>query len=257
MRQKKIILDNLTPENSASKLPVYLTFYRNAIDRKDHKGDTLMYKDGSIPFFLETRKVNTITPDDFKELESRSISLGMKISKKSLLETYYVYRIPDFGHQSLSPGFDDFSYQCYDNQGYKLSETLIAVIRNYTSKEGFLLIKKDRLKDLNHEIHVIIDFKKADRNKLGSSNALKLIRNENGKFVFNMSHKSDSGRLDTRIDTLDTIEFFVKEGTTEYRLNNSEYMFNIEGVNFASDNGSEFVSEQGTYFNYIQRNSGV
>jgi hypothetical protein len=253
MKQKRIILDNQSPENSASKLPHSITFYVNKINR-----DKLAYKDGSIPFLLTVRELGGKTPDDFKDiyLKAKKETFS-KITKKSLLDTYYVYRIPDYGQQSLSPGLSDFTYQIFDNEGYKIPEPRIAHIRNYTTKETFILIKKDLLSS-NQDIHIIIDFKRNSNSKI-SRDIIELTRDTeggtyNGKFHFNMSFKDDDS--DTRVDTLETLDFMVRENDTDYILNSSDYTFNIENVNFASKNGSEFVSKQGTYFDFIQNNYG-
>jgi hypothetical protein len=241
MRQKKITLDNQTPENSVSKLPFSIMFYANTINR-----DKLTYKDGSIPFSISTRLAGNIVPEDFSEIFSKSLTDGRIVTKKFLLNTYYVYRIPDYGNQSLSPGLADFSYQVYDNEGYKLPENRVAIIRNYTSKEVFLLVKKNRLEP-NSNIHIVIDFRRLASTKLPNERIR--IDRENSKFSFNT--------LDKKIDDLDTLDFFVTEnGTTFFRLNNSDYMFKIDDVNFADNGGSSFVSEQGTYFDFIQNRSG-
>jgi hypothetical protein len=244
MKQKRIILDNQTPENSASKLPHSIMFYVNTINR-----DKLAYKDGSIPFLITVRELGGVVPADFADIYQKAKKeTYARITKKSLLDTYYIYRIPDYGHQSLSPGLADFTFQIFDNDGYKIPEQKIATIRNYTSKEAFMLIKKDSLSHQN--IHIIVDFKRTPTAKI-SRNPITLIRdtNMNNKFHFKMS--------ELQIDTLDTIDFLVKEDTTYYVLANSDYMFNIEGVNFVSKDGSEFVSEQGTYFDFIQNNYGA
>ena len=135
MRQKKIILTDKTPENSSSKLPHAIRFYRNST------GDALNYFDGAIPFLISFYDIDgAAISSDFDIVHNGAGKPKIApITKRELLETFYVYRIADYAHQSLSAGFSDFIPYCYDSNGYKLPQYKLAIIKKLIIFNFYLL----------------------------------------------------------------------------------------------------------------------
>jgi hypothetical protein len=245
MKQKRIVLTR-SPENQTSKLPESIRLYINSPTENKEFGDKLTYMDGAIPFlvtFFEgpARSINT----DFIEINDIINNKKKKLSKEYILRNYWVYRIGDYGSQSLSAGFTDLLPICFfktgENAGYKLPQDKIATFRNYTTKETFVIIRKKLGETVGPVLDVIIDFKRNDKLKNLQSYIINRI---NGKFVFNLDDKN--------ISSIEEIDLFVREGVNEFKLTNSEYFFNIEAFEYAKTSGSEFISQQQKYFDFIQ-----
>jgi len=244
MRQKKVILTR-SPENLTSKLPESIRLYINSPSENREIGDKLIYTDGAIPFLITTYN-NAITKNinqDFSDFYTQIVVNKEKVSKEYILKNFWVYRIGDYSNQVLSPGFSEIFPLCFYNdgtkKGYKLPQDKILIIRNYTTKEVFVFLKKVGITPPS--LNIIVDFK--NESSLRNSQTFILTR-ENGKFSFNMKDKN--------INSLDEINLFVREGTTDFLIQNSEYFFNISTPNFAKKDSSEFVSQQKEYFNFIQ-----
>jgi len=235
MKQKRIILDTVNPENSASKLPQSIKFYINT------NRDKLEYKDGSIPFSITTFNKFGLYAPDFVELYSIGKTGKERITKKYILSNYYVYRIADYGNQSLSPGSSDFIPFCYDSTGAKLPQYMIGIIRNYTTKEAFIIIKKDNL-TINESISIIIDYKRNANVKVLNKEIR--VDRESNVFSFNLAT--------SELDTINTLAFFVKDNDIYYELKNSNYLFNIDDFKYSSTDGSKFVTQQNSYFNLLE-----
>jgi len=254
MKQKRLILTR-NPENSTSKLPESIRLYLNSPTETKEFGDKLVYLDGAIPFLITLYKgPSEIINSDFLGLKTQIIDAKKKVSKEYILKNYWVYRIGDYGSQSLSSGFTDIFPTCFFNSGsdngYKIPQDRIATFRNYTTKETFILLKKKTAEIAGPSLTIVVDFKRND--KLKNPRVFKLTRTD-GKFKFNMDSENINSVEEISLSISETVGGITKE----YVLTNSDYFMNIEEFDFSKRAGSEFVSQQQKYFDYIQNRDPI
>jgi hypothetical protein len=225
--KNKLITLQVSPENSASKLP-------NTIRLSINKtGDMLNYKQGAIPFlYTQYPKSDGNLQEDFSDIFNLIVTNKDVLSKTYILENFWVYNIGDYGSQALSAGFDDFLPICFDNSGFKIPLTKIATIKNYTSKEVYILISKSNFN--SQQITIIIEPRRIN----SFEKEITITRqNSNQNFILNLKN--------AEISELSEIDFFINGK----KINNSEIFFSISNVSdFTKIAGSEFVSKQENYF---------
>lgn len=64
------------------------------------------------------------------------------VTREYLNDKFWVYIIPDYGHQSMSPFYRDFIPMVFSSDGYKLHQGGIGMLRLFNRKQAFILLDK-------------------------------------------------------------------------------------------------------------------
>jgi hypothetical protein len=249
MELKKIYsISNPIAENSNStKLPSVIRLYPSA---NSVTGDLLKISEGAVSFFVNFFNEASV-PGSNVENEPESITFRYvktvleerkrRLSKEFILENFWVYNITDYGHQSLSPGFDDFIAIIYDINGYKIPQRFTAYIRNYTTKELFILIRKD-INTLSPVGTISI----LPNDKIGHDDELIELNYEEGNGVYSVNMST------ANINSIDdiTIYFFGKDNYP-HKLQKSDYFLTLQTLEMENNTPSTYVSKQENYFNNL------
>jgi hypothetical protein len=254
MELKKIysISNPIAENNNSTKLPGVIRLYPSA---NSVTGDLLKISEEAVPFFVNFFN-ETSSSESNVENETGSVSFRYvktvleerkrRLSKEFIIENFWVYNITDYGHQSLSPGFDDFIAVCYDASGYKIPQRFTAYIKNYTTKEAFLLVKKD-VGSVSPITKITI--LPNDRFELNTSEIPLTQESENGFYSVVLSN-------DNKINSANDISVYFKKGTEVYELQSSEYFLDIRKLTAGENdslayNSNTYVSKQENYFNDV------
>jgi hypothetical protein len=246
MKQKLKIL-SVSPNQESLPVFLRLNIYRG---RYATEGSLLELKDGVTPFFIRFFPKNNdqidLFENSFELIRTQLLLEKRRISKEYLVANFWIYQIPDFGNQSLSPGFEDFITLAFDENGYKLPQSRVAYIKNYTTKEVYMLLDKSF-----YPTEINLDIAIEEKNYYNSDSDYISVSKTSG--VFKINPKNQLGNLVRQIDTLGEIEVYVREGVSPnfsyFRLDNSDYFINIENeFDFPQNANPVFVQEQGTEF---------
>jgi hypothetical protein len=231
---KKIYLSQIDPiESGESSFPVFAKFYNS-------ERNLLRYKDGAIPFFIN---ISSAATDPSIAAINGEISSNRRLAKGYIFEKFNVYEISDYGYQSLSPTFDDVLVLVYDDEGYKVPQKDVVLIKNFTNKKSYVLIPKI----LNGDTVSIIVEPSSPITK--TFNLGTAISSDNGSFTFAMDAKS--------IDNLSDIEVYIEDNSVKYIIPNSDY-FITKTINPLETNSNKtFIQKQETYFQQKQSNFSI
>jgi len=231
---KRIILKQVSPENSSSSsFPVFVRFYNS-------ERNLLAYKDGAVPFFLKTYEF----PNNESIIQvNNNFAENRRVSRDFLFQSFFIYRITNFGNQALSPFFEDFFPLVFNQLGYKVAQRDVMMIKSYTSKEAFILIPKTRVNlegQSDFRLNLILEFKD-QINK--AENRVTINRTGN---VFRFKLK------DVNVNSLEDIKVFANG----QEIRNSEYFLSFPREGFPSDgNDNTFIAKQEDYFQDLITNS--
>jgi hypothetical protein len=233
---KRIILKQVSPESSSSSsFPVFVRFYNS-------ERNLLQYKDGAVPFFLKTYDFFN---NEFIENINDNFVENRRVSRDFLFSNFYIYKITNFGNQSLSPFFEDLFPLCFNQLGYKIAQRDVMSIKNYTSKEGFILIPKTRVTlegqlSPDFRLNIILEFK----DQINRAENRVTVNRINNVFKFNLK--------DAGINSLDDINIY----TNGQQLRNSEYFISFPRESFPSnDEDNTYIAKQEEYFQDLITNS--
>jgi hypothetical protein len=238
MIMKKQFISQIDPENiETTSFPIFARFYF----ANNTGGNLFRYKDGAIPFFI-----NFFQPDNLDILKIREVKeTGRRISKGHLFEKFYVYKISDFGSQSLSPTFDDIFVYVYDSEGRKIPQKDLILVRSYTLKEAYIMFPKELVGQTNTKSSIIIE----PRNiRVTGFNLQDFTTNSNG--VLNIFLN------DNLLNNVENMRIFVVEGSNIFELTLSDYFLTKVKEDFPSsdDEFKTFIQEQGSYFIQAEKN---
>lgn len=138
---------------------------------------------------------SAMTPNFYNLWTVLSTDKSPKISKHELFNRFLVFKIPDYGNQTLSLGMLDFIPFCY-YKGYKIGQDKIGMIRSFTTKEVYLLLDK-----ADTENKILFDYcgqmYQVD-GKLNKSNLLTVYINYKRYYTTNnIANGSNNTKLDT------------------------------------------------------------
>jgi hypothetical protein len=237
---KRYVIDNVTVDSS--KLPNVLRLYPSVNERELL---LLKDKDGAFPFFI---KLSSSVPNSgFNNFNDILNNKKRRVSKEYIEENFWVYNIPtDYGHQSLSPGFDDFTTVCYDNDGYKIPQHFLAYIINYASKETFVIIPKN-----GSTVSIIkrIDILPSIYTDIDTDTYIPLTKNnDNDIYTVNMN----SAEINSIDDVSVYFSYDSSVSSTKYKLQRSEYFIKIFTYNNTNlplgiGQSSTYVAKQSSY----------
>jgi hypothetical protein len=222
------IITVASPESSgSSSFPIYAKFYLENEER-----NALAYKDGSVPFLLSLD-----TNRDRPEIAQLAASLagGTRVPRAYIFDSFTVYKLQDQGVQSLSPGFEDFTVLCFTSSGNKIPQKDLAIIRNFTTKESFVLIPETLA------VSGSVTFLVLPRRRTISAQVKQPLTKSGDAFTANLS--------DLEADSLDELAIFAMEGSTDYEITNSTDFVSLSRADAAINT---LVAEQGGYFKRLQ-----
>ena len=165
---KPIILNNITAMTAADvekSLPVAISlveYSSNLGNEKstleclrnddDHNGDghnkgTLgnMFLSYSIDckHGIIKRKEGTDELLKFKYIEDKIKSMKCPtFSRRFLADNFFIYEIPDYSRQAMTPGFSDMVVVIYTTEGRKVPQRYIGMIKSYTQAMCYVLVDK-------------------------------------------------------------------------------------------------------------------
>jgi hypothetical protein len=234
--RKRYYLPSVSPEEiSNSTFPVFARFYFDNL-----QGNSPYYKDGAIPFFV---KFFDPTDEDILNIIIRKQE-NRRVAKGYLFDKFHIYKIADYGSQSLSPTFDDMIVFVFDENGFKIPIKNIVMIKNFTMKQAFIVIPKASFTS-GGDVSIIIEPRNFNRKVFDLGTA---ITESNNEFSIYMNTRN--------IDNLNTLQLYVKESNGDfYFLSNSSYFIEKVREKFPSEPSSDtFVEEQGSYFIQAEKN---
>jgi hypothetical protein len=247
MRQQKYVLESRIPIAGANELPSYIRLYLGAIAQRNILE---LKKDGVIPFFIKFFSLNAngaYSENDFlkpafEDIRTLFLVGKRRLSSEYLHDRFWIYKISDYGNQSLSPGLADFIPVCYNwttgsNKGKKIPQNRIAYIKDFNTKQTYLLLNKEET--VAPTLSIVINYKTMTDKKEAPTKKLVATKNQFNQFVFNAKT--------AKVDNIENLALYVLKDGSYYELQNSNYVMNIQKVSdFPQSN--TFVSEQGSYF---------
>ena len=160
---KPIILNNITAMTSADvekSLPVAISLveYSSNLGNEnstleclrnddDHNKGTLgnMFLSYSIDckHGIINRKEGTDELLKFKYIEDKITSMKCPtFSRRFLADNFFIYAIPDYSRQAMTPGFSDMVVVIYTTEGRKVPQRYIGMIKSYTQDICYVLVDK-------------------------------------------------------------------------------------------------------------------
>lgn len=159
---KPIILNNITAMTSADvekSLPVAISlveYSSNLGNEKstleclrnddDHNKGTLgnMFLSYSIDCkhgIIERKE--GVDELKFKYIEDKITSMKCPtFSRRFLADNFFIYAIPDYSRQAMTPGFSDMVVVIYTTEGRKVPQRYIGMIKSYTQEMCYVLVDK-------------------------------------------------------------------------------------------------------------------
>lgn len=228
MKQTRVVLTR-SPENSSTKLPIFIRLY------SPRGGARLLeYTEGAVPFFAKWFQDSDSTLYGANATLFAALSTQRrKVDRGYITQSFWVYNVSDYGSQSLSPGLSDFLPLCFDSTGRKIPQYRTSIVKNYTSKETFILIPKEG-EVSEPQIKVIIEFRDLSK----GAQEFVLTRSQGGTFQVNLS---TSG-----VNSIEDLAFFAKEGDTYLEIPATEYGAQVTPP--ANGYTGSLVAEQSGYF---------
>lgn len=266
MRIKDVYLENVQKEEEySSSLPVYLQIVQNTVLRYEDALGTI--GNNNYAYTIELPDVNTPSSVTTPGIEKLKIILNdykvLKISRKDLFKDFYIYPIVDYGNQSMTKGILDFIPICFNN-GKKIWQNHIGLIRAYASKKAYIIIDKTTsFKNSDNEnpvklyenignISVLIKFRSYydQGNKVSFDN--NYLEDLSPKFKLDTTNNRYTGTFKVLLSKLSKYNFeelcFIASDVynNKYVLNNSELIKNIklESIKINKEDDNETVSRQ-------------
>lgn len=193
----------------------------------------------------------------------------LKFSKTELFNDFYIYKIPDYSNQALTPGFLDFIPFVMvgdDTNGYsKILQNHVAILRSYYTKQAYILIdKKASIAGIEpyttlSTINILFKFKRYydyKKNINGTIN-YQLENNEtNTILVYDEYRDVFAGNLN--IQTSSFTESDLKRisfACDNIKLHNNHIMQNLKLFLVEKNGNSEEIISLDEYANKVERQS--
>ena len=89
------------------------------------------------------RKAGTDELLKFKYIEDKIKSMKCPtFSRRFLSDNFFIYEIPDYSRQAMTPGFSDMVVVIYTTEGHKVPQRYIGMIKSYTQAMCYVLVDK-------------------------------------------------------------------------------------------------------------------
>lgn len=175
--------------------------------------------------------------------------ISPRITNTLLFNKFYIYKINDYGSQSLSRGILDFTVYCYTSTE-KILQKDIVIVRNFTSKVAYILLDKTTHNEADvASIDVYVELKRYFE---------KINYGSNDSTLVQMTLDSETGRYSCNIASLISnmneksikdLSLYIKSGNNYHKVLNNINLYNPK----VSNNGTEIKvdSDQINYFSYI------
>lgn len=175
--------------------------------------------------------------------------ISPRITNTLLFNKFYIYKINDYGSQSLSRGILDFTVYCYTSTE-KILQKDIVIVRNFTSKVAYILLDKTTHNEADvASIDVYVELKRYFE---------KINYGSNDKTLVEMTLDSETNKYSCNIASLISnmneksikdLSLYIKSGNNYHKVLNNINLYNP----IVSNNGTEIKvdSDQINYFSYI------
>lgn len=79
----------------------------------------------------------------FKYIDNKITSMKCPtFSRRFLSDNFFIYKIPDYSRQAMTPGFSDMVVVIYTTKGYKIPQRYVGMIKSYTQEMCYVLVDK-------------------------------------------------------------------------------------------------------------------
>lgn len=79
----------------------------------------------------------------FKYIEDKITSMKCPtFSRRFLADNFFIYEIPDYSRQAMTPGFSDMVVVIYTTEGRKVPQRYVGMIKSYTQAMCYVLVDK-------------------------------------------------------------------------------------------------------------------
>lgn len=171
------------------------------------------------------------------------------ITKVELEKRFYILEIDDYSHQSMTTFYTDFVPLVFDN-GLKIKQKYISIIKDYTNKKAFILIDKTypNINSISN-LQIIVAFKDTDRSRRNDFNLkntnIELSKVENDSTKYRYTESSANNKFSFAFQNKNVNDYFITYNGK--RINNAQIK------SFIIDNGNQRIQKQGEYFTLVTR----
>lgn len=248
-RIKKIHVSKL---NSCASIPAVIQLSQYTSETKSAANGIIGNSMSGFAFSIEvygagTKKENLSANIKYLYDMMQNV-ISPRITNTLLFDKFYIYKINDYGSQSLSRGILDFTVYCYTSTE-KILQKDIVIVRNFTSKVAYILLDKTTHNEADvASIDVYVELKRYFEKINYGSNDTTLVEmklQDNGRYscnitslISNMNEKS-----------IKDLSLYIKSGNNYHKVLNNINLYNPT----VSNNGTEIKvdSDQINYFSYI------
>jgi len=253
-RQLKRIVHNDVPQVSISSLPAVIKFFQKNSSTSETWDSNYGIDNLAYTFDLPDEAYVTGATGSYSELKYILTKLLYPtVSRTYLTENFYIYEIPDYSNQAMTPGYVDFVPLVY-YAGKKIPQKYIGTIRSYTKKVVYLLISKE-IDEVIDDIDIIISYKFYAETTSGTESLKTISANTDGTFTIKISDNGYySGNETLRIYDSTGMEISNRYYTTIDNTNNSTYRLNTQHEYYKRlyNNKYNYSTTNKTYNNIYQ-----
>lgn len=168
------------------------------------------------------------------------------IRRDFLIEKFYIIEIPDYSNQSMSAFYRDFVIQIFKENGKKVLQKDIGIIKCYNTKKAYILIDKTTETEITSDNIKNIRIKVLFKNNIEDGlKSIKLVYNtETGLYTYTNNNNTDfifSGNIDDydiyfkQSSTSEIIKInndkndkYIEFDTNDYKENNENFFIDIK-----------------------------
>lgn len=173
------------------------------------------------------------------------------ISRTHLEEMFYIFEIPDYGHQALSPYYQDFMVMMFREDGTKILQKYIGHIRSYYNKTMYILVDKTTNIDTTVNIRVIF---KSGVDRTDANQGFTFTREKNTD-TFIATFNEENSEFPFIGKDISSFNIFLQykpdtKEAAEYRFINAfnPDLFKIE---FTNEDQEILIQQQSEYFSEL------
>ena len=172
------------------------------------------------------------------------------IRRSMLFNLFYVYEIPDYGAQALTPNYIDFAIACYTDSGLKINHNRVGMLRSYTTNKAYILIDKQIHKndtDLNLDTIICrVAYKLKNTN-----NYIFELEKKGDKYVYDFGN--NVAEISLLSDNKHNYCFYIDNGNGEITPIINSFKFNLVNIDNKTYDTYGILTEpqSGTMLDYV------
>lgn len=274
-------------EESTSSLPIVIQLVQTTYNSDQVENQSPgIFGPGNMAFIIDLPKTSEITvysqdgsttynvkcPNIKKIRDVMNVYRLLKFSKAEFFSQFYIYEIPDYGNQSLTPGFLDFFpivfYKTDDDIQQKVLQNSIGIIKSYYNKKAYIIIDKDAYIDTTSNkiftsdnmatVDILLKFKRYVKRNLPATSKPDIITSVNMTYNPDTDRYEGTFKLQTSMLTdsdLKRINFYINKNDINYKLYNNEIIKNIQISNGNSTSIDDEIIDDSDYTGKVSRQS--